>query len=67
MGKQPETPDPFRHDPATLRMLADEADGQRYLTAFGNLGDTALLRALAAALRAYADALEGKEPETRSS
>ena len=46
MGKQHETPDPARHDPATLRMLADEADGRRYLTAFGNLDDTALLRGI---------------------
>jgi hypothetical protein len=65
MGKQHETPDPARHDPATLRMLADEADGRRYLTAFGNLDDTALLRAMAAALRAYADAQENREPTHR--
>jgi hypothetical protein len=55
----------LQHDPATLRRLADEADGQRHRTAFGHLDDTALLRAMAAALRAYADAQEGREPAQR--
>ena len=65
MGKKQEPPDPFRHDPATLRTLADEADGHRYETAFGRLDESALLRAMAAALRAYADAQESRESATR--
>ena len=65
MRKKREGPDPFRHDPATLRMLADEADGHRYSTSFGRLDERTLLRAIAAALRAYADAQEGREPPQR--
>ena len=53
------------HDPATLRELADEADGQRHRTAFGHLDDTALLHTMAAALRAYANAQEDSEPAQR--
>jgi hypothetical protein len=48
--------------PTTLRTLADEADAHRYRTAFGRLYERTLLRAMAAALRAYADAQEGREP-----
>jgi hypothetical protein len=53
------------HAPATLRELADEADGQRHQTAFGHLDETALLRTMAAALRAYANAQEDREPPQR--
>jgi hypothetical protein len=48
--------DPFTHDPVTLRALADEADGHRHRTAFARFDDATLIRALAAAVRAYADA-----------
>jgi hypothetical protein len=51
----------LQYDPATLRALADEADGYRHRTAFGHLDEQALLRAMAAALRAFADALEGRQ------
>jgi hypothetical protein len=54
-------PDPITHDPVTLRALADEADGHRHLTAFACLSDATLIRAMAAALRAYAHAQEGRE------
>jgi hypothetical protein len=54
-------PDPFTHDPVTLRALADEADGHRHRTAFARLDDATLFRALAAALRAYADAQESRD------
>jgi hypothetical protein len=53
--------DPFTHDPVTLRALADEADGHRHRTAFARLDDATLIRALAAALRAYADARQGRD------
>ena len=65
MSKIQDAPDPFRHDPATLRMLADEADGHRYTTAFGHLDERTLLRAMAAALRAYAQTQEGRERAQR--
>jgi hypothetical protein len=67
MGKKPQQRNPFTQDPATLRMLADEADGHRYRTPFGRLDDKTLLRAIAAALRAYADAQEGRNTATRAS
>jgi hypothetical protein len=49
-----------------LRTLADEADAHRYRTAFARLDERTLLRAMAAALRAYADAQEGQERATLS-
>jgi len=57
MGTQRD-PDPFIRDPGTLRTLADEAE-QRHRTAFGRLTDETLIRAMVAALRAYANAQDG--------
>jgi hypothetical protein len=49
---------PLAYDIATLRALADEADGRRHRTTFAQLTDAALLRAMATALRAWADGQE---------
>jgi len=60
-------PDPFTHDPATLRAVADEADGHRYQTTFGRLDDRALFRAMAAALRALPTGWKAATAITRHS
>jgi hypothetical protein len=64
MGKKNESA-PLTDDVATLRALADEADGRRHQTAFGRLDDAALLRAMAAALRAIADRQVGDPDKPR--
>jgi hypothetical protein len=54
---------PLIYDATMLRALADEADGSRHRTIFGQLDDAALLRAMAAALRGCADCHRTEQQE----